>query len=159
METVPMAKDHKLKIYLDNCCYNRPYDDLLIERNRLESEAVMSIIKLAQGGFLDIIGSEAIEFEMENLSNLEKLDNVRELYGITGKRVEYDDGIFVRAMEIRKRNKYIRPLDSLHLASAEKAEADLLLTTDDKFMNNAQLLELTVRVTNPLLFMAEVKYE
>jgi predicted nucleic acid-binding protein len=154
-----MAENRKLKIYLDNCCYNRPYDNLLIERNRLESEAVMSIIKLAQGGFLDIIGSEAIEFEMENLSDLEKLDNVRELYGIAGKRVEYDDSIFARAVEIRKRNKYIRPLDSLHLASAEKAEADLLLTTDDRFMNNAKLLELTVRVTNPLLFMVEVKYE
>jgi predicted nucleic acid-binding protein len=150
---------HKLKIYLDNCCYNRPFDDLSFERNRLESEAVMSIIKLAQGGLIDITGSEAIEFEMENISDLGKLDNVSELYGVVNGRIEYDDSIFARAKEIREQNKYIRSLDSLHLASAEKAGADFLLTTDDKFMNNAQLINLRVRVTNPLIFMAEVKDE
>jgi hypothetical protein len=35
-----------LKIYLDNCCYNRPFDDLTIERNRLEAEAKMFIQSL-----------------------------------------------------------------------------------------------------------------
>ncbi len=29
-----------LKIYLDSCCYNRPFDDLSQERIRVESEAV-----------------------------------------------------------------------------------------------------------------------
>ena len=36
----------KLKIYLDNCCYNRPFDDLTIENNWLEANAKMFIQSL-----------------------------------------------------------------------------------------------------------------
>ena len=32
-----------LKIYLDNCCYNRPFDDLTQEKISLESKAVENI--------------------------------------------------------------------------------------------------------------------
>ena len=29
-----------LKLYLDNCCYSRPFDDLTQEKNNLESQAI-----------------------------------------------------------------------------------------------------------------------
>jgi hypothetical protein len=34
----------EMKLYLDNCCYNRPYDDQTQERIHLEGEAVLAII-------------------------------------------------------------------------------------------------------------------
>jgi hypothetical protein len=33
-----------MKLYLDSCCYNRPYDDQTQERIHLEGEAVLAII-------------------------------------------------------------------------------------------------------------------
>ena len=36
----------KIKIYLDNCCFNRPYDDQTQERIYLESIAKMYIQQL-----------------------------------------------------------------------------------------------------------------
>lgn len=50
----------------------------------------------------------------------------------------------------------IQTFDSLHIASAEEANADVLLTTDDKFEKVAEKLELGTRVMNPLRFVWEV---
>ena len=35
----------QMKIYLDNCCYNRPFDDLSQERIYLESETILMILR------------------------------------------------------------------------------------------------------------------
>ncbi|MDR0764761.1 MAG: hypothetical protein LBE65_04120 [Synergistaceae bacterium] len=32
-----------MRVYLDNCCYNRPFDDLSQDRVYLEAEAVMAV--------------------------------------------------------------------------------------------------------------------
>lgn len=50
----------------------------------------------------------------------------------------------------------IRTFDSLHIATAEEAKADVMLTTDDKLERMAERLELKVRVMNPLKFAWEV---
>lgn len=50
----------------------------------------------------------------------------------------------------------IRTFDSLHIAAAEEAKADVMLTTDDKLERMAERLELKVRVMNPLKFAWEV---
>ncbi len=44
----------KIRIYLDNCCFNRPYDDQDQIKIRLESEAKLEIqarIKKGEIGF------------------------------------------------------------------------------------------------------------
>ena len=60
-----------------------------------------------------------------------------------------------RSEDIMKISK-IRTFDSLHIAAAESANADVLLTTDDKMSNMASKLELKVKVQNPLQFAWEV---
>ncbi len=37
-----------MKIYLDNCCYNRPFDDQTQDRIHIESEAVLVILALRE---------------------------------------------------------------------------------------------------------------
>lgn len=65
-----------------------------------------------------------------------------------------NDSIVARATEIRK-HANIKAFDSLHLASAE-ASADLLLTTDIKFLNACKRLKLSIKVMNPIDFVMEV---
>jgi len=50
----------------------------------------------------------------------------------------------------------IRLFDSLHIAIAESADVDVLLTTDDKFEKMASNLDLKLRVMNPLKFVLEM---
>ena len=69
--------------------------------------------------------------------------------------VAYTDEIKKRSEDIMKISK-IRTFDSLHIAAAESANVDVLLTTDDKMSNMASKLELKVKVQNPLQFAWEV---
>lgn len=51
-----------------------------------------------------------------------------------------------------------KPFDALHLACAENVVAEVLLTTDDKFLNKAKKNKnkLRVRVENPIIWFLEV---
>ena len=71
-----------MKLYLDNCCNNRPFDDQNQERIHLESAAVLSIIKRTRAGMDTILASPALNLEMTMISDLEKREKVEILYGI-----------------------------------------------------------------------------
>ncbi len=58
-----------MRIYLDNCCYNRPFDDQTQERIHLESEAILTILKRGQLNVYEIVGSEMLELEMERMGD------------------------------------------------------------------------------------------
>jgi len=47
-----------MKLYLDTCCYNRPFDDQAQERIHIESEAVLIIIERVRQKVDTIIGSD-----------------------------------------------------------------------------------------------------
>lgn len=144
-----------MRIYLDNCCYNRPFDDQLQERIHLESEAILTILKRGQEGVYQIVGSRMLELEMERMNDVVKRHRVQELYKVAVETVSYTEEIKMRSQEIMAKSK-IRAFDSLHIAAAEAAEADVLLTTDDKLEKMAMNLELGVKVMNPLKFAWEV---
>jgi hypothetical protein len=61
-----------MKIYLDTCCYNRPYDDQTQERIHLEGEAVLAIINRRKQSNDEIIGSPVLDFEIGQIENMEK---------------------------------------------------------------------------------------
>lgn len=142
-------------IYLDNCCYNRPFDDQTQERIHLESEAILTILQRRQAGIFKIVGSNILELEMERMHDATKKQKVKELYKVADLHINYTENIKKRSKEIMKLSK-IRTFDSLHIAAAEEAKADVMLTTDDKLEKMAERLELKVRVMNPLKFAWEV---
>lgn len=144
-----------MMIYLDNCCYNRPFDDQTKERIHLESEAILTILQRGQDGIYKIVGSSILELEIERIHDTIRKQRVKELYQVVGVSVGYTENIKMRAQEIMNMSK-IRTFDSLHIAAAENAKADIMLTTDDKLEKMAERLELKVRVINPLKFACEV---
>jgi len=46
-----------MRVYLDNCCYNRPYDDQSQIRVFLEAHAKMYIQELIKTGVLELVSS------------------------------------------------------------------------------------------------------
>jgi predicted nucleic acid-binding protein len=148
------------RLYLDNCCYNRPYDDLTQERIHLESEAIVAIIKRGRQHIDEIVGSDIIDLEMEQSDDESRKEKVKILYAVIVDKAHYDKSVYDRSVEIKCMNKAIRSMDSLHLASAESGHADILLTTDDKFERACAKIKLGVTVMNPLKYMMEVmQYE
>jgi predicted nucleic acid-binding protein len=146
----------KAKIYLDNCCLNRPFDDLADDKVRHESEAVLTIIDNCENGIWDIFESDVLDDEIDRIKNPIKKQKVSELYSSASIYVEINSEIINRAKEFGKHN--IKPFDALHLASAEYADADILLSTDKKFINRAQETDSKVRVANPAIWLTEVLY-
>lgn len=61
-----------MKIYFDCCSLQRPFDDRSQLRIRIEAEAVLSILSLFESGELDLVNSEIIEFEINNIFDFEK---------------------------------------------------------------------------------------
>ncbi len=121
----------------------------------MESEAILTILKRGQTGKYKIIGSSILELEIDQMHDERKKRNVSELYKVTNLSILYTDEIRERAREIVNMSN-IKTFDSLHVAAAESANADVLLTTDDKFEKIAAKLDLKVRVLNPLKFIWEV---
>ena len=124
-----------MKLYLDVCCLNRPFDDQLQNRVRLEAEAVLSILELAGSGALEIIGSDIIDDELSQMPDNERREKVGLLLTLASSHISLTSAIERRAMELAEWN--IAPLDALHLASAEGAQADYFLTTDDDLLRKA----------------------
>jgi len=143
----------KQKIYLDCCCFNRPFDDAGIDKVRLESEAVLTIIDRGEAGLWDICKSDILLDEMIEMPDKLKLQRVLALYSAAAVNIALCDDIIKRARELSKGG--IKAYDALHIASAEYAKADVLLTTDKRLINAAKNAA-KIRVLNPLVWLMEV---
>ena len=144
-----------MRIYMDVCCLNRPFDDQSQERIKLESEAVLMILHRCEICEWVLVGSEVIELEISRIADPSRRTKVEMVYSIAKVRVRIDDDIRNRALEIK--NMGFRSFDALHIACAEKA-ADVMLTTDDKLLKKAIKNRdmLRVRVDNPVRWLMEV---
>ena len=67
-----------MRIYLDVCCLNRPFDDQTQDRIHLESEAIILILKRIRSGNWEWVSSEAVSFEDDKLLRLAR-ENSRQL--------------------------------------------------------------------------------
>ena len=143
-----------MKIYMDVCSYNRPFDNQEQDRIYLEAEAVLSILNYCHKGGWTLIGSNIIDFEVSKMANPSKKEKVMELCSIASEKVVATSEIEKRAVEIQQIG--IKPFDSFHIALAESAGADIFLTTDDKLIKLSNKILLNVKVENPLNWIAEV---
>jgi len=144
-----------MRLYLDCCCYNRPFDDLSQDRIHDESEAILSLLRRSRKDGTILLGSTVLRMEIDEIRDEGKKSKVESLYRAAREIVDFDDGIQRRAEEIQGQSS-IHSMDSLHLASAEAGHADVFLTTDDKLLRACRDVELSVRVMNPVAYLAEV---
>ncbi|MGD1700493.1 PIN domain-containing protein [Dapis sp. BLCC M229] len=148
-----------MKIYFDVCCLNRPFDDWTQERIRFEGEAVLNIAARISSEDWQLITSEAIAVELDKMTDLEKLENIQKILQMATIKVTIDN-------IIQERSQILESLgfglyDSFHIACAEKANADVLLTTDDRLLkkaNNYQEL-LQVKLSNPISWLITIFQE
>ena len=144
----------KLKIYLDCCCFNRPFDDASDDKVRLESEAIVTIIDRCEDGFWEICKSGALYDEFMEIQDKSKRQKVLSLYAAATSEIRLNDDIIERARELMTFN--VKPYDALHVAYAEAANADVFLTTDKKLINAANWLNFKVVVYNPTIWIMGV---
>ncbi len=149
-----------MRIYLDACCLNRPFDDQTQDRLRFESEAILMILHRCEIGMWELVTSKVTNLEISKIPEADRKRKVAILVSLSKHKILIDEEVEERALFLKK--KGFKPFDALHLACAERGKVDALLTTDDKFLRKAQHNSkvLRVRVDNPTTWLTEViKYE
>jgi hypothetical protein len=122
-----------MKLYLDNCCFNRPFDNQNIVRNRLETEAKLYVQSQIQNGSHELIWSYILEFENSENPHIDRQASTLKWKSIATTHCEQNKSIVDRAKELE--TKGFRSKDALHVSCALEAGADYLLTTDNKILN------------------------
>jgi predicted nucleic acid-binding protein len=146
-----------MKIYIDACSYSRPFDNrehMEQARVRAEASAVMSAVHICGVEGFSVIGSPMAIFEINKIKNDDKRQNVMRLYNdaITASALLTND-VDARAEELMTQG--VKRMDAYHIAFAEAAEADYLLTTDDRLEAAALRLGVKTKVINPIKFLQE----
>ena len=142
-----------MRIYLDNCCFNRPFDDQAQLRIRLESEAKLRIQEDIRSGIYQLIWSYILDYE--NSKNLfrERREQIVKWRVYSEADIEENERIGDIAFRISQHG--IKKMDSLHIACAIEAEADYFLSTDDGILKKASLVQ-DIQITDPIGFIKEV---
>ena len=138
------------RIYLDACALIRLFDNGSQARVRAESHAVEEFFTLVFQGTVKWVVSEVLEAEILNNPYSDKRRGTQELLASAAERIILTDEAFQRASALEKLGH--GAFDALHLAGAEQARVDSLLTTDDRFIRRVQrgLGNYAITVENPV---------
>ena len=142
----------KNRIYLDNCCFNRPYDDQSYLTIYLESQAKLYV----QGAILkdefELVWSYILDYENSVNPHEERQNSIIAWRNVANIKVGASKDIDVLCSEIMK--KGIKEKDALHVACAIKADCEYFLTTDKKLLNK-KFKEIVA--INPLDFVRNLE--
>jgi len=146
-----------MKIYIDVCCYNRPFDNpahLVQASVQAEITAIMGALELCKVEGFSVIGSPAMVLEINKIQDDIKRRQVMGFYtGAKTEEIQSTADIEARTQELIGLG--LKMLDSYHVAFSEAADVDYMLTTDIRLVNAAARLGLKIKVINPINFLQE----
>jgi hypothetical protein len=143
----------KMKIYLDNCCFNRPFDDQSQLRIKLEAEAKLKIQEEIRSGKLHLVWSYILDYENNKNPFTEKKRQ------ITGWKKYAIADVYENYTIIKKANmlnsKGFQKIDSLHIACAIYTNCNYFLTTDDKILKKTYVSK-EIKIIDTFGFIKEI---
>ncbi len=142
-----------MKLYLDNCCFNRPFDDQSQLRILLEAEAKLRIQENIRSGTFELVWSYVLDYENSKNPFRERREQIIKWRTYSDEDIEESEAVLNIASIIMKNG--IKKLDSLHLACAIKANTDYFLTTDDAVIKKAKYIK-NIQIVDPIGFIKEV---
>ena len=144
-----------MRVYLDCCSLQRPFDDRSQPRIAVEAEAVLVILALCESHQVGLISSETLLFEIGRIPDQTREEDALAILKLSKETVELTAE--VEALARRLSASGLKPLDALHLASASTAKADYFCTCDDKFFGKAKTLGgLGTTVVSPTELVMEL---
>ena len=141
-----------MKIYLDNCCFNRPFDDQKQLRIKLETEAKLDIQERIVQGKLELAWSYILDFENEANPFEQRKFAIKDWK--VHACVDADETKEILGTAERFERMGVRSKDALHLACAVAMKCEYFLTTDDQLVKKASGVT-EIKVTDPISFVRE----
>lgn len=145
-----------MRLYLDVSCLNRPFDDQSQVRIRLETEAITLILERLDSGLWTQVSSEMALIEINAIADVDRRTRVRLLLPEETEILKLTTSTFQRVAALQRLG--FKPADALHVAAAEEAGANVLLSCDERLCRLARRHrnKLKVRVANPLDWLREI---
>lgn len=140
----------KIKVYLDNCAYNRPYDDQSQAKIELETQAKLKIQRMIKDGQVELASSYMSLYECGENPDNSKAELITAFINQQSSvhvSLKNKATIEEKAQEIMKTG--IKFKDACHIACAIMAKADYLISTD------IRMLKYTtdeIKLINPIEF-------
>lgn len=140
------------KIYLDTCCYNRPFDKQAQMKIRLETEAKLYIQDCIRGGMYSLCWSFALDYENAQNPFEDKRNSIAPWKKIAADYCPPSETLRARGKEIM--NLGIQELDALHITCAIEKQCDYFITTDKGLLNKTVG---AIKTINPIDFVREME--
>lgn len=139
-----------MKIYLDNCCFNRPFDDQSQIKIHIESQAKLHIQKSIKQGDYDLVWSYILEYENKMNPFAERKESIIKWKNIAKESIVANRDIVNLAENLGSQG--IKPKDALHISCAIYAKCEYFITTDRLLINKK--VE-GIKIINPTQFILE----
>lgn len=139
-----------IKIYLDNCCYNRPYDNQSYLRISLEAQAKLFVQHLIRVNKLELVTSYVLEYENSRNPHISRRNTIEDFFRNSAKYIGVEENNEVLVLTKQIQTSGIKTADACHIACAELAECDYFLTTDDRVL---KYKTDKVKIVNPVQFI------
>jgi predicted nucleic acid-binding protein len=140
-----------MKIYLDNCCYNRPFDDLTQTSVNDEAIAKRFIQSLIKFGIIELVDSYMLYSEVIDNPYEYKKNPILDFVKANAKEYigdEYREQLKPLTAEIMATG--VKLQDAVHLACAIVANCDYFLTTDKRL---SKYKTDKLKICNPVEFV------
>jgi predicted nucleic acid-binding protein len=134
-------------MYLDICCFNRPFDDQFQLLIRLQTEAKLAVQDAIRQGVHQLVWSAVLDLENAANPDLDRRKAIDDWKSVAVVDIETSQDVEALAMELACCG--IKPMDALHLASAIRAGALWFLTTDHALLRKGKH-EKRLKVVDPI---------
>jgi len=138
------------RIYLDNCCYGRPFDPPSSPTITFESSAKMLIQALIINKKVNLVNSFVIYEELSAMPNKEAQKLIYTFLDNATVYVAKDKLSEVLPLAIEIMDTGIKYMDASHTACAIIAECDYLITADKRLLRYKRD---TIKIVNPIDFI------
>lgn len=137
-------------IYLDTCCFNRPFDDQSQLLIRLQTEAKLYVQDAIRQGTFSLAWSASMDLENAANPDIERREVIAAWRSLAAVDVDTRPDVEALAEELALLG--IKPMDALHIASAIVAGAAWFLTTDKALLRKLKN-EPRLRIADPVDFI------
>lgn len=133
-----------MKLYLDLCIYNRPFDYQGQERIALETSAFIYVLEMIEKGAYTLVVSEALVYENSKNPDEQRKIRVASYFHLAQEFIEINKSDLERVKSLKGLG--FSDIDALHIALAERSNVDYFITCDVDIINQYKKHQAFMRV-------------
>ena len=144
-----------MRIYLDNCSYNRPYDDQSNIQVQLEAQAKLFIQSEIKSGKYELVSSYTLSYETSRNPFEMRRDAIEDFISQNAKLyVDYDRAAEIAGIAEGIMKTGVKEKDAFHVASAIFSGCEYFISTDKRLL---KYQTDDIKLVTPIEFVTEME--